>query len=466
MNNPPIKILVIDDDDLVSRSLQKVLSKLGYNVQICLQAADAEKIILSFDPDIILLDIYLTTHNGLELLKQFRTSYPEIPVIMITGYSDVKSTVLAIKSGAFDFLLKPLEIDHLKFVLEKAAEEVKLKNEVNKLQLLLKDDELSRSFFGNSAKIKRVLNSVEKLAKSPDTTILIEGESGTGKEVIAKYIHQNSPRANSTFIQLNCSTIPNELAESELFGHEKGAFTGAQNKTKLGKFELANGGTILLDEIGELNLDLQAKLLRVLQEKKFFRLGGQKEISVDVRILAATNKNLEEEVNKGKFREDLFYRLNVAKVKLPPLRERKEDIPIFAINFLDEFSKKFGKNVTKISSGAIELLKSYQWSGNIRELRNVIERVALLIEDEEIKDFHLAQILGEKKTVQPKEDEFILNIPPGGVKADIVIKTLIQKTLQITGGNQVQAAKILGLSRSKLRYRMEQLGIEVTKQVH
>ena len=353
-----IKILVIDDDDLVVRSLKNVLTKIDYDVEICLDAGEADGKIQEYNPDIILLDIYLTTHNGIELLKQFKQSYPEIPIIMITGFSDVKTTVTAIKSGAFDFLLKPMELDYLKFVLGKAAEEVNLRSEVNKLQLLLKENKLSRDYFGKSRAIVKVLNFVEKLAKSSDTTILIEGESGTGKEVIAKYIYQNSPRANSPFIQINCSTIPNELAESELFGHERGAFTGAQNKTKLGKFELANGGTLLLDEIGDLNIDLQAKLLRVLQEKKFFRLGGQKEISVNVRILTATNKNLEDEVMKGNFREDLFYRLNVAKVHLPPLRERKGDIPLFAHVFLKEFSKKFNKKVKRITPEAIELFMS------------------------------------------------------------------------------------------------------------
>lgn len=466
MLNEPIKILVIDDDDLVARSLKNVLTKIGYNVEICLNAAEAEDKVKSFYPNIILLDIYLSTHNGMELLKQFKQKYPEIPIIMITGYSDTKTTVTAIKSGAFDFLLKPMELDYLKFVLSKASEEVKLRSEVNKLQLLLKEDKLSREYFGNSSKIKKILSSAEKLAQSPDTTILIEGESGTGKEVIAKYIHQNSSRGNAAFIQLNCSTIPKELAESELFGHEKGAFTGALNKTKLGKFELANGGTLLLDEIGDLEINLQAKLLRILQEKKFFRVGGQKEISVDVRILAATNKNLEEEVSKGNFREDLFYRLNVAKIQLPPLRERKTDIPFFSYTFLDEFAKKFNKKIERITPEAIELLKSYNWKGNIRELRNVIERVILLLEENEVRDYHLSHILGTKDEKHSSENEFVLKIPGEGVKADLVLKTLIQKTLRITSGNQVHAAKILGLSRSKLRYRMDQLGIEVTKKVN
>ncbi len=459
------KILIIDDDDLVCISLKKLLIKLGYDVDICLEGKDALDKVMAFEPDIILLDIYLTTHNGLDLLKTFQKKFFHIPVIMITGYSDVKIAVSAIKAGAYDFLLKPIDIEQLQLVLTKALENLNLKNEVDKLYSILREDDLSKEFFGKSSKIRRLLGSVEKLAKSPDTTILIEGESGTGKEVFAKYIHQNSPRRDSAFIQINCSAIPRELAESELFGHEKGAFTGALQKTKFGKFELANGGTLLLDEIGELSIDMQAKLLRVLQEKRFFRLGGEKEITVDVRVLAATNKSLEEEVKKGNFREDLFYRLNVARVHIPPLRERKEDLSILSYTFLKEFSAKFGKNIKGIDSKAMKLLESYNWKGNIRELRNIMERAILLMDDDELKEQHLSALIDIGDEEGNSEETFALNIPSKGVKIDVVLRTLIQKTLQITNGNQVKAAKILGLSRSKLRYRMEQLGIEVTKNI-
>lgn len=460
------KILVVDDDDLVAGSLKKVLSKIGYNVEICLRASEIEEVISNFQPDVILLDIYLTTHNGIDVLKSLKKKYASVPVIMITGYADVKIAVTAIKSGAFDFLLKPIDLDQLKAVLDKAVENIRLKSEVSKLHSLLEDNELTREFFGKSSKIQRIVASVEKLSRSGDTTILLEGESGTGKEVFAKFIHQKSPRKTAPFITINCATIPKDLAESELFGHEKGAFTGASTKTKLGKFELADGGTILLDEIGELTLDLQVKLLRVLQEKRFYRLGGEKEISVNVRVLAATNKNLEEEVARGTFREDLYYRLNVAKFTIPPLRERKEDIVFIAYSFLNEFSQKFGKTIHGIDPSGIELLKSYYWKGNIRELRNVIERVVLLSEEEELTESHFAFLIDKKNVVETEDDKFILQIPAKGVKIDLVLKTLILRTLAITKGNQVKAAKVLGLSRSKLRYRMEQLGIEVTKNVN
>lgn len=460
------KILIVDDDDLVSASLKKVLIKIGYDVSACLNAGEVEQYIEQFQPDIILLDIYLTTHNGIDVLRSLKKKHSSIPVIMITGYADVKMAVTAIKSGAFDFLLKPIDLEQLKFVLEKAVENLSLKSEVNKLHTLLEENELTKEFFGKSSKIQRIVSSVEKLAKSTDTTILLEGESGTGKEVFAKFIHQQSPRCNATFITINCATIPKDLAESELFGHEKGAFTGASAKTKLGKFELADGGTILLDEIGELTLDLQVKLLRVLQERKFYRLGGEKEVSVNVRVLAATNRNLEEEVGRGMFREDLYYRLNVAKINIPPLRERKEDIIYIAYSFLNEFSKKFGKNISGIDSAGLDLLKSYSWKGNIRELRNVIERVVLLAEEDELSDHHFSFLIEGKEADGNDDEKFILQVPPKGVKIDLVLKTLIQKTLKITNGNQVKAAKVLGLSRSKLRYRMEQLGIEVTKNIN
>ncbi|MGK9476682.1 sigma-54-dependent transcriptional regulator [Melioribacter sp. OK-6-Me] len=459
------KILIIDDDDLVSMSLKKVLVKEGYSVEICNDAGEWSDIVKKYQPDLILLDIYLTTHNGIDILKLIKKDYPTLPVIMITGYADIKMAVTSIKLGAFDFLLKPIELEQLNIVLDKALENIKLRSEIDRLHSILETDKLTKEFFGRSSKIQRLLDSVEKLASSSDTTILLEGESGTGKEVFARFIHQNSPRASAPFITINCGSIPRELAESELFGHEKGAFTGASQKTKLGKFELANNGTLLLDEIGELSLDMQVKLLRVLQERKFYRLGGEKEISVNVRVLAATNRNLEEEVKKGNFREDLFYRLNVVKIEIPPLRERQEDIPFIAYSFLQEFNQKFNKSIAGIDPAALDLLKSYKWKGNIRELRNVMERVVLLCEEDMLRVHHFAFLIEKKIESVNDSDSLVLKIPSKGVTMDEVVKTLIQKTLLITNGNQVQAAKILGLSRSKLRYRMEQLGIEVTKKI-
>ena len=457
------KILIIDDDNLVSISLKKALTRLNYEVEACTNAEESFDFINSFEPDVILLDIYLTSTNGIELLRKMRNQGILTPVIMITGYADVNIAVQAIKAGAQDFLLKPLDLEQLRIVVNNSVEKIELSKEVTKLKSLLQEDQLSPEFFGKSKKIQKIVSFAEKVAKSPDTTVLIEGESGTGKEMIARFLHQNSPRAQKSFIPINCAAIPKELAESEFFGHERGAFTGAAQKTKLGKFELADGGTILLDEIAELTLDLQVKLLRVLQERKFYRVGGEKEINVDVRIVAATNKNLEEEVKKGNFREDLFYRLNVAKIEMPALRERKEDIPILVYSFMKEFSTKFQKRITGVSKEAMEIIQNYSWKGNIRELRNVIERAVLLTESDELKPVDL-NLFSSEKVLDTRE--FVLKIPNEGIKIDVVLKSLIQQTLKITKGNQVKAAKILGLSRSKLRYRMELLGMQMTKEVN
>lgn len=458
------KILIVDDDNLVGISLKKVLTKLDYDVAICMDGGKVEESCDLHQPDIILLDIYLTTHNGLDILKILQKKYYHIPVIMITGYADVKIAVEAMKLGAFDFLLKPIEIDQLSIVLDKCTKHLKLKLEVDGLHAILNEDNLTREFFGKSKSIQRTLNIVEKLAKSDDTTILLEGKSGVGKEVFAKYIHQQSPRNKNVFISINCGSIPKDLADSELFGYERGAFTGAAQKTKLGKFELANGGTILLDEIGELSLDIQVKLLRVLQERKFYRVGGEKEISVNVRVLAATNKNLETEVEKGTFREDLFYRLNVARIEVPSLKDRKEDIPVLAYSFMQQFAKKFNQRIKGINEESINLLQNYSWKGNVRELRNTIERAVLMMDGDELKPQHLNFLKQQNNTGD--NSNYKLIIPPEGVKVDVVLKDLILKTLSITKGNQVKAAKVLGYTRSKLRYRMEQLGIEVTKSIH
>lgn len=463
----PLRILIIDDDNLVCISLKKILNKFGYISEFCLDAEKAEYFIETFQPDVILLDIYLTSADGLEVLKEIQKKYFHIPVIMITGYADVQIAVKAMKNGAFDFLLKPIDLDQLQLVLKKCSTQLNLQHEVSALRTMLHENDLTREHFGKSRIIRQVMTTVEKLAQSGDTTMLIEGESGTGKEFVARFIHQKSPRRDKVFIPVNCAAIPKDLAESEFFGHERGAFTGAAQKTKQGKFELANGGTILLDEIGELNLDMQVKLLRVLQEKKYYRLGGEREVSVDVRVLAATNRNLEDEVKKGNFREDLFYRLNVARVHIPPLRERKEDIAMFAYSFMNEFSMKFNRKMKGITPDAIELLENQTWKGNIRELKNAIERAMLLIDGDELKEQHFHFLKrNENQQGQPEaSDKFVLKIPHKGISIDVVVKNLILQTLEITKGNQVQAAKILGLSRSKLRYRMEQLGIEVTKKV-
>jgi transcriptional regulator with PAS, ATPase and Fis domain len=317
--------------------------------------------------------------------------------------------------------------------------------------------------------MRQAMDMAKIFAATDDTTVLVLGESGTGKELMARYIHENSPRAKGPFVTINCGAIPRELAENELFGYERGAFTGATEKIKQGKFEQAQHGTILLDEIAELSLELQVKLLRVLQERKFYRLGGAKEISVDVRVIASTNKILDDLVEEKKFREDLFYRLNVARIELPALRDRGDDIITIATAFIDKFNKKFGKNIKGFDSEGANIILNYGWKGNIRELRNVIERIVLLETHDHISKDSLAFLnhstiahIANNETVKLDEGGHHLAISSGGVLMANVLKDLFIQTLKLTGGNQIKAAKLLGVSRSKLRYRIEQLGINIS----
>jgi two-component system NtrC family response regulator len=458
------KILVADDELLLANSLQKILTETGYQVITCTKGESFFSMLSQVRPDLVLLDIYLGDHNGIRLLKQMKADGWELPVVMMTAHAEISLAVEAMKLGASDFLVKPFDLNYLKVLIEKTLEHVRLQAKVQILEHEL-DEQRSRSgIIGKSAKLRHVLDTAEKLALGDNTTVLLEGESGVGKELIARFIHQKSVRADKVFITLNCGAIPKDLAESEFFGYEKGAFTGATEKMKQGKFELADGGTILLDEIGELSLDMQVKLLRVLEEKRFYRLGGTREITVDVRVIGATNRDLAKEVEAGRFREDLFYRLNVAVVRVPTLRERKEDIAALVQAFLIEFSKKFNKAVPSFSDEVLKCLEQMPWKGNIRELRNAIERVVLLSESPRLTAEHFNFLhSGANGALQKQPSNgktFVLDIPPGGVEMSEVISALILKTLAITSGNQVQAAKLLGVTRSKLRYRMDLLGIQ------
>lgn len=464
------RILVADDEKSLTVSLKNVLTDAGYNVAVSSTREEFFAQIVSFSPDVVLLDIYLGTANGIQILKQLKSDGWKIPVIMMTAHSDVSLAVHAMKEGAADFVVKPFELNHLIVIIEKNLEYAHLESRVSLLQEELEKQRSRSGIIGTSAVLKRVLEITEKLASGDSTTVLLEGESGTGKELIARFIHQKSARREEPFIALNCAAIPKDLAESEFFGYEKGAFTGATEKMKQGKFEMADGGTILLDEVVELSLDMQVKLLRVLEERKFYRLGGTREISVDVRVIAASNKNLSKETEAGRFREDLFYRLNVAVVKIPPLRERREDIEVLTYSFIQEFSKKFNKPSPQLEPGAKELLKRLPWKGNVRELRNALERVILLNDSSIITKNHLAFLNGSEGKVHthalPLNGEFVLYIPPKGIGMMDVLKDLILKTLDITNGNQVQAAKVLGITRSKLRYKMDQLKIKPEQKVY
>jgi len=461
MDKNKYDILIIDDDELLNQTFNRALKQSGYIVHSCLKGEEAIKKVFDISPDLILLDIYLGNMNGIHILEDMRSKGITTPVIIITAYSDIELAVKAVKLGAEDFVVKPIDIDHLELIVSRSLTNQKLKKEVVSLKEIIKtqDETNFGKIIGKSKTFVSMLEIAKSFAKSGDTTVLIEGESGTGKELIARLIHSHSKRCEGPFISINCGAIPKDIAESEFFGYEKGAFTGASDKTRQGKFEIANGGTILLDEIGDLYPDMQVKLLRVLQEKKYYRLGGSKEVTVDVRIIAATNRDLKREVEAGRFREDLYFRLNVASLKAPPLRERKDDIPLLINFFVEEFNLKFGKNFKGCEDNALRLLMDLDWKGNIRELRNAIERVMLIENDILIRRAYLNFL--DLNTIKiEQENDFDLKIPQAGISIDKVIRSLILQTLDITQGNQMEAARILGLTRSKLRYRMQQLGIE------
>lgn len=464
-------IAIIEDDKLVSDTVSDILSESYTKIHVYNDAKIALEEIGSLGPDLVLLDIFLGHANGLDILETLRNEGFKMPVIMMTAFSDIKMAVRAMKLGAEDFIVKPLDLEQLELSVEKALNNHDLRRKVDILSEQLSESKPSE-IIGKSDGLRRAMEMGKLFAKAENTTVLILGESGTGKELMARHIHDNSPRAKGPFITINCGAIPRELAENELFGYEKGAFTGATEKIKQGRFEQANHGTILLDEVGELSLDLQVKLLRVLQEKKYYRLGGSKELTVDVRVLAATNRDLEEMVEENEFREDLYYRLNVASITLPPLRERNEDILILATNFVEKFNKSFGKDIKGFTPEAAHILQKYYWKGNIRELTNVIERVVLLEQDDVISKESLHFLRGDRKSSKNKDEspreiylnegEHFLKISDKGAFMDNIIKDSIHQTLLITKGNQIKAAKILGMSRAKLRYRLEQLDIDAT----
>ena len=366
------KILVVDDDEQMRVALSATLKHLKFEPVVAKDAKEALKYLKKEQFDVILSDLKMPKMDGLEFLKETKKISENTPFIMITAFGDVKTAVEAMKLGAFDFILKPFSQEALKKVIDMAISHSSLSKTAPKEEV--ETDE----FIVSSPSMKKIIELAAKVAKT-DATVLLIGESGTGKEVLARFIHRNSPRANKNFVAVNCAAIPSNLLESEMFGYEKGAFSGAI-KSHPGKFEQADKGTLLLDEISEMPLELQAKLLRVLQEKVIDRIGATKPKEVDVRIICTTNRNIEEDVKEGKFREDLYYRISVFPIRIPPLRERRDEIEQLAYHFLNRFSRQFGKNITKFDKGVLELLENYPWPGNIRELQNVIERAVVLAE--------------------------------------------------------------------------------------
>ncbi len=450
-----ISILVVDDDQGHRTMLTTLLGDWGYQLFEADDGSTAIKAVKRRSYDLILMDNRMLKVSGLEALNEIKRLNPVIPVIIMTAYSSIEIAVEAIKKGAYDYLTKPLDFDKLRLVMQRAVEHVKLREENRLLKESLGKHFDNRNIIGNSPAMKRLLETVAQVAPT-NATVLINGESGTGKEQIAGAIHYNSIRKDKAFVKVNCAAITESLLESELFGHEKGAFTGADRR-KDGKFLLADRGSLFLDEIGEMPLSMQAKLLRVLQEKELTRVGGEHTIAVDVRLIAATNKNLQEMVHAGTFREDLFYRLNVVMLNLPPLRERQEDIPLLAQYFLTMFAEKNGKNIAAFTNQAMHYLTSHHWPGNVRELMNAIERGVVLCRENSLDqtDFSLPDNTAKAKlSVLESENQVEMIVP-----LEEVEKRAILNALSITGGNKSETARQLGITRRTLHQKLKKYGV-------
>ncbi len=447
-------ILVVDDDEVMRQTLSDVLRKRGYAVSTAETGGQTISSIKKQLFDLILLDIRLPDMDGLDVLKRIKEIESDLMVIVMTAYSDVQTAVMAIKSGAYDYIDKPFELEELKILIQKALETQSLKNEIRRLQRQGGERHQDIEIFGNSPLIKNVIELIEMISQTPRTSVLIQGESGTGKELAANAIHYRSKRVNNPLMKINCSAIPDNLLETELFGYEKGAFTDAKGMKK-GLFELTNGGTVFLDEISEMKSFLQTKLLRVLENQSFMRVGGEREISIDVRIIAATNKNLSALVNAGQFRKDLYYRLKVMVIEMPPLRERREDILLLANMFIEENNKELGKSVMGISGAAREYLINYGWPGNVRELKNIIERAMILSNGNEILPDHLPIELRKSQL----DDIGDRTSDVTDLTLETVEKKHIKDVLMMMDGNKSRAARMLGISRSTLREKLKKYAI-------
>ena len=459
-------VLIVDDETNIRRVLAAMLKRDGYDVTAAEDGEQALAAMSRAPVDVVVTDLVMPRMGGLDLLRHVASAHPDVPVIMITAHGTVDTAVEAMKAGAFDYITKPFDQEDLRKVIAKAARARVLEGQ--HVHPPTADGERP-PLVGQSPSMRAVYDVIARVADSP-STVLITGESGTGKELVAQALHRGSSRRTQPLIKVNCAAIPKDLVESELFGYEKGAFTGAVG-SKPGRFELADGGTLFLDEIGEIPVEMQVKLLRALQESEFERVGGIRTLRVDVRLIAATNRNLETLIADGRFREDLFYRLNVVPIALPPLRDRREDIPLLAQHFIEKYDRRLGKRVERVDAGAMEILVNYGWPGNIRELENVMERSVLFADGDLVTVAQLPETLRERtpgaaRPVAPLGAIGAIAAPSGASMKDIVRqaqseleRTLISRALEETGGNVTRAAKKLQISRKSLQVKMKELGL-------
>ncbi len=456
-------ILVVDDEHLIRWSLEQQLQREGYTVLLADSGAEALRKVQAEPPDLVLLDIRLPDADGLEILERLRAGDPESLVIMITAHGGVESAVRAMKLGAYDYVIKPFDMEELKLTVRKALETRTLRRDVARYQAEVRLGSCLCDLIGTSRIVQDLHALIPRIAQSDATTVLLEGESGTGKDLVARIIHYESARARAPFLAVNCVALPEHLLESELFGHERGAFTDAK-ALKKGLFEQADGGTVYLDEIGDMKLGLQAKLLRLIEEKTFRRVGGTRDLKVDVRIIAATNRELTRALETGEFRKDLYYRLKVFPIYIAPLRERPEDILPLCECFVARLGREMRRPSLEISPEARALLQAYHWPGNVRELRNVMERAMILAGGGTLRPEHLppeidraARAQGAKPSLPSKPAPAAL--PAEGLRLEEVERDLVRQALEATDGNQVRAARLLGISRDALRTRMKKFGL-------
>jgi two-component system, NtrC family, response regulator PilR len=460
-----IKILVVDDELSMRELLELMLDREGYSVDTAATGTQAKQMLEESFYDLVLSDIRLGDISGIDVLKKAKSKYPDTVVIIISAYATAENAVEAMNLGAYDYLPKPFDNDELRCTVAKALKLKTLSHEKRYLDDVVKENLHYGKIVGKTPQMQRIYDMISQVAATP-TNVMITGESGTGKELIARAIHEQSRRSDNPFVVINCASIPESLLESEFFGYKKGSFTGAFNDKK-GLFESANKGTLFLDEVGELQPQLQVKLLRVVQERSFKPIGGVEDVSVDIRILSATNKHLEEEVIAGRFREDLYYRLNVVEIKVPPLRERKGDIYALAQHFLDKYSREQGKEITKISAYAVDLLQKYDFPGNIRELENLIERSVALSNTNILLPDNLSLSIHKRRWIEGiKNRRFDLDDVANGVSLDTILeeieKAYLEKAIECSFGNKNRAADLLGISFRSMRYRLGKLGIDKT----